>query len=197
MSEVAICNRALLLLGASPITSFNENTNEGRLCRDHYDDIRDALLEAREWRFATDRRQLIPVTQTLAGMRPTLPSEVAFQAPHDCLRILNLARVPVSVWDADDVEYVQEGKIIYAKAPQVAARYIFRQEAVGMFSPLFTEALITRVAAEFAMALTGSQGKMKELYELAQNKLNVADIANSKVGHEPRPEGTLAPAGRR
>jgi hypothetical protein len=59
---VDICNRALSLMGESPvIQSIDEDTEQARLCRLFLPEARDTLLQMRKWSFATRRVALTPV----------------------------------------------------------------------------------------------------------------------------------------
>ena len=52
-SPIDVCSRALILIGAEPIASFGDNTNEALVATNMYEDIaRSALVNSR-WRFAT------------------------------------------------------------------------------------------------------------------------------------------------
>ena len=50
MNPIQICNLALSWLGANRILSFDENSNESRLCSDVYEPLRQAVLEERAWK---------------------------------------------------------------------------------------------------------------------------------------------------
>ena len=57
-SAIDIVSRALVLIGAEPITSFTENTTEALVANNMYEDaVRTALSTAR-WRFATQQATL-------------------------------------------------------------------------------------------------------------------------------------------
>lgn len=53
LSSIALCSRALLKLGASTIASFDEGTAEAEVSANLYPPVRDALLSAHPWNFAT------------------------------------------------------------------------------------------------------------------------------------------------
>ena len=44
-SQLGICNRALIILGAETINSLSENTKNAKLCNEIFDDVRDELLD--------------------------------------------------------------------------------------------------------------------------------------------------------
>lgn len=57
-SALSICADALIMLGAKPISSFNEGTDEANVADRLYSDIRDQLLMVYPWSFAFKKVQL-------------------------------------------------------------------------------------------------------------------------------------------
>lgn len=64
LSDVGLCARALVRLGAAPITSFNDETAESEIAAILYGSSRDALLAAYPWSFATGQMVLTPLVDT-------------------------------------------------------------------------------------------------------------------------------------
>ena len=54
-TDVSIFNQAMGLLRANKVTSFSDGTKEAQLATDHYNDLRDAVLEEADWTFAKRR----------------------------------------------------------------------------------------------------------------------------------------------
>ena len=50
-SGIDICSRALILIGAEPITSFDEGTTESLVSVNMYEDVARAALVNSRWRF--------------------------------------------------------------------------------------------------------------------------------------------------
>ena len=57
-TAVSICADALILLGASPISSFNDGTDEANTCDRLYSDTRDMTLSMYPWSFAYKKVKL-------------------------------------------------------------------------------------------------------------------------------------------
>ena len=86
-TDVDICNMGLSMLGTNLIATFNDGTTEANLCQLHYPNIRDAVLGARAWTFATTRKELA------SGTPPDpIPAGwgYAFLAPTDCIRVIQI-----------------------------------------------------------------------------------------------------------
>ena len=79
-SALSICSDALLLLGAKPISSFTEGTDEASTCDSLYPNIRDQALSVYPWSFAFKKVQLARLTST-----PTNEYKYEYQLPSDRL----------------------------------------------------------------------------------------------------------------
>ncbi|WP_156111644.1 hypothetical protein [Thalassospira australica] len=51
LSDMALCARALVMIGAAPISSFEEEGAEAEIARMLYPAIRDGMLAGYPWRF--------------------------------------------------------------------------------------------------------------------------------------------------
>ena len=75
-TPIDICSRALILIGAEPITSFEDGTTEALVSVNMYEDvIRTSLVNTR-WRFATNQAVLNLITS-----EPTGRYDRAYQLP--------------------------------------------------------------------------------------------------------------------
>jgi len=86
-SPVEICNLALSWLGGDLIISLTDDSTEAKLCNAVYAPLRDAVLEEREWTFATRR---IQPPALVAG--PLYGYDKAFQIPIEVIRVLQVSR---------------------------------------------------------------------------------------------------------
>ena len=57
-TNIDICARALIMIGASPISSFSDDSTEGLVTNNIYEEIVEATLTRHKWRFATGQKQL-------------------------------------------------------------------------------------------------------------------------------------------
>lgn len=79
-SALSICSDALLMLGAKPISSFTEGTDEASVCDRLYADIRDQALMVYPWSFSFKKTQLAQLVTT-----PTNEYKYEYQMPSDRL----------------------------------------------------------------------------------------------------------------
>ena len=81
-SSVDICSRALILIGAEPITSFDDGNNEALISSSMYEDVAQSALVNTRWRFATNQLVLNRLSDA-----PTGRYEASYQMPSDSLMI--------------------------------------------------------------------------------------------------------------
>ena len=98
---VSICSDALILLGAKPISSFNDGTDEANSCDRLYPDVRDMMLMMYPWSFAYKKVQLARLVTT-----PTNEWEYEYQMPGDRLgnpravyRSNKINELPIKQWE--------------------------------------------------------------------------------------------------
>ena len=75
-SPVDVCSRALILIGADPISSFDDGNNEALVSSNMYEDVARASLVNTRWRFATNQVVLNRLTEA-----PTGRFDAAYQLP--------------------------------------------------------------------------------------------------------------------
>lgn len=119
-SPVDICSRALILIGADPITSFDDNSTEALVASNLYEDVARASLVNSRWRFATNQS----VLNKLAA-DPTGRYDNAYQLPTNSLMVHAVT--------ANDnlIEYQIYGNKVFANtsdADVIIADYSFRAE---------------------------------------------------------------------
>ena len=156
-SEVSICNRALRILGVAPILALSEDSKAGSWAQETYADARDGLLAEYPWNFAIKRASLAASTD-----EPVWGPTLLYPLPADCLRALKLEGEPEQVVE----DWHVEGRSIATDAvAPLNIRYIARVTDPAQFNPLFTDALVARLASEGAFHFTGSTTREAQLRE--------------------------------
>jgi len=163
-SPIALSSRALLKLGAFSIASFDEGTAEAEIAGNLYDGVRDALLSAYPWSFATGQTRLARLTAN-----PLADYACAFQLPVDFLRALSLGQGGAG----RGVDYRIAERRLHTNAPEVVLSYIFRPDEAE-FPPFFAQLLVARLAAEFCIPLTESTSRAEALLKIAEADLRRA-----------------------
>jgi hypothetical protein len=152
-TALSICSDALLMLGAKPISSFDEGTDEASVANRLYSDIRDQALVVYPWSFSFKKVQLARLSTT-----PTNEYRYEYQLPGDRLTS------PRAVYDtsATNIPPVKEYRIMGDKVlcdyEQVWIDY---QYAVPEFSmpQYFIQLLKYMMAWHLALPITDQTEK--------------------------------------
>jgi hypothetical protein len=83
-TKLSICSDSLIMLGASPLSSFSEGTDAAQICDRLYDDIRDTLLLSYPWAFSHKKIQLARSVNTPTNewlYEYPLPSDILGSGP--------------------------------------------------------------------------------------------------------------------
>lgn len=160
LNDVALCSRALIRIGAAPITSFTDGTAQSEIAGALFASVRDALISAYGWSFATGQAALTPLVTP-----PIADYSNAFQLPNDFLRALSAGNGS----RGRGLHYRIARGALHANATDVILTYIFRP-AEEEFPPYFDQVLITRLAAEFCIPVTENTARAEALYTLAERE---------------------------
>lgn len=164
---------ALAKLGKGRITSFSDATESSQLCALMYPILRDEVLMAVPWSFAIRR-------STLSLLATTPNHEFAYehQLPTNpkCLRLLEIEG------ERDGYEYTIEDDKLLSDDSVQKVKYIAQITTTGDFSPMFTSALIARLASELAYPVTGSAAMQEAMFRAYTQILNFAGAIDTQQG---------------
>ena len=202
-SQVSICNLALGWIGANLITSLDDDNREAQLCKTNFADIRDAVLEEREWTFAVRRLSLAPTV-----LKPVYGYGNQFLLPPDVIRVLNIPdttfgdtlsfftgairqaqqgpdqQPQLPVWRKESVDQpgTLVGQVILANTDQLLVRVIWRVTNIDLWSPMFIHAVAARIAADLAIPLTQNRTLQSDMWNLYDLKLRKAAVMDGMQG---------------
>lgn len=159
LTSIALCSRALLKTGCRSITSFDDGTAEAEVAGNLYESIRDALLSAYPWSFATAQ-----ATLPRLEAEPVADYAYAYQLPADFLRALS-----AGAGRGRGLDYRIHERRLHTNATEVVLTYIFRP-LESEFPPFFDQVLIARLAAEFCIPLTDSTTRSDALLKVAKSE---------------------------
>ena len=143
-SAIDIASRALVLVGAEPITSFGSSSTEALVATNLYEDTVRATLSTARWRFATEQAVLNQLTDT-----PTGRFDIAHQLPSDLL-VLHGVTVNDTL-----IEYTVYGDKVFSdstSADVLIADFTFRADEAN-FPSYFSLALQYTLASMFATSI--------------------------------------------
>lgn len=160
-SALDIASRALVLIGAEPITSFESSSTEALVASNMYEDVVRSSLCVARWRFATEQATLNQLTET-----PTGRFDLAHQLPSNLLMLHS-----VTVND-NRIGYTVYGDKVFSDSSTsdtLIADYTFRAEEVN-FPSYFALAVQYSLASVFATAIARDD-KLMEIMETKANLL--------------------------
>lgn len=116
---VSICSDALILLGAKPISSFNDGTDEANAADRLYPDVRNSALMLYPWSFAYKKVKLARLVTS-----PVSEWEYEYQLPGDRLgnpravfKSSNASERPVKEWEIIGDKLMTNEEEVYIDYP--------------------------------------------------------------------------------
>ena len=175
-TDIDICARALIMIGAEPITSFTDGTTESKVASNLYTDTIKNLIASYRWRFASKQTQLSRLTDA-----PDAIWDSAYQLPSD---ILSLHKVIVN---DRTIKYDRYGDMVYCNAvstDKVYADYTFYDEGATnpaiLFPAYFIYLAELTLASIFAFAVAQNSELAVALENKAGRQLAVARNIDSQ-----------------
>ena len=159
---IDICSRALILIGADPITSFSDGTTESNVAVNVYEDVARAALVNSRWRFATNQQKLALLTDA-----PTGRYDVAHQLPTDLL-MLHAVTVNDNL-----IEYAVYGDKVFSDSStsdNLVADYSFRADETTWPS-YFTLAVEYSIAIIFATSIARDSSLAQLMQQQAERSM--------------------------
>lgn len=184
-SNSSVASQASVRLGAGRIQSLTGETGDNAVFfNEIFADTRDAVLQMYPWPFATRRATLARLSSppiTMGSARQDLPNLYYFQLPNDYLQLVETSQ------DFNPYKVENNGTqlVMVSDQTSINIRYIARIEDPTRWPPLFTEALIAKLAAEGAVPLKGRIDRAQFFEKVFEGKLKMARF---KAGQEGSPD---------
>jgi len=175
ISKVSIVNKALTLVGATPITALDDDTNNARNANRVYELSLKAILAECKWNFATKRALLTVSADTLAWY--DTGETVIYTRPTDIVKIFGTSYRPAV--------FREEGDYIISDTAALGIRYVYYLDDPTKYSSQFIEAFIDKLASDIAYSIVNSRTlgeQYKTLYESIS--LPKAISSNGQVGKQ-------------
>ena len=160
-SAIDIASRALVLIGAEPITSFDSSSTEALVATNMYEDTVRAMLSTARWRFATEQAVLVELSDT-----PTGRFDIAHQLPSNLL-VLHGITVNDNL-----IEFTVYGDKVFSdttSSDTLVADFTFRADEVD-FPSYFSLALQYSLASIFATSIARDD-RLMQIMETKANQL--------------------------
>jgi hypothetical protein len=180
-SKVDICARALVMIGAQPISSFTDGSTEALVASNVYEDIVQASLTRHRWKFATNQKTL-----SLLSTAPVGRYEYAYQLPADP-GVLQINTLTVNDYI---IPYTRYKNMIYVNTyganHNLVLDYIYRVEE-DYFPAHFRLALEYELASLFAGSVARDAGMINQFKQMSDRQflisknIDTAEVTTRKL----------------
>ena len=172
-TKIDICARALIMIGAQPISSFSDGSTEALVASNIYDDVVEASLTRHRWRFATTQQQLSLLTNT-----PTGRYDYAYQMPTSpaVLQIITLTVNDYGIPYSRYQNYIYLNG--YGSNNEVIMDYIYKVDE-AYFPAHFKLALEYELASIFAGSVARDSSMIEQFKTLSERQFLVAKNIDS------------------
>ena len=175
-TKIDICARALVMIGASPITSFTDGTTESTVASNLYEDTIKNILSSYRWRFASKQAQLSRLTDA-----PDHKGDAAYQLPPELVGLHG-----VFVNDMP-IKFERYGDMVYNDAvstDKVYVDYTYYDTTASnpeeFFPAYFIFTAELSLASIFAFAVAQNTALSDSLETKAQRQLAIAKNLDSQ-----------------
>lgn len=204
LTPAQICTLALRRAGEKQaVDDLGDDTVEAEIANGMYEHARDVVLEERYWSFAKRRAVLGVLASSESDTEARTGWAFTYAVPDDCIKpryietgIKNPAPDQQPAFELEDDE--EEGRILLTDYEDAELVYTYRVTLTGKFTPLFTDALIWRLAYEFTFAIPvkpGAGERMMGAYEMALSKAAASDYNSQTPSKPARPSAVRARTG--
>tara|TARA_R100001440_G_scaffold12658_1_gene22417 strand:+ start:463 stop:1068 length:606 start_codon:yes stop_codon:yes gene_type:complete len=192
-SEVDIANYALNTLGATNITSLDENSKPARIINQRYESVRDTVFRAHPWNCLLRRAELAKESTA-----PEFGYANQYALPTDpfCLRVLEFSNGTLS-YPQDNMTsnsggpvFVIEGRKLLTDEGVAKIKFVGRVTDPQQYEANLIETLAAKLAMEIAYAITGSNSIIQLTASLYDQKLKEARFVDGTEGAPQRIEAS-------
>lgn len=187
-SDTGIANVALRLLKANRIVSLTDGSNNANAANDVFTEVRDDLLRAHNWNFATQRQKLAK-----SATAPVSGFDNAFPLPSDWIRTVNVhdndaEAGPPPFYREEELD---DGGVIVTDVDELWVRYVYRVTDANRMASDFRMAFAYALALAIPGVSNLSAAREDALEGRARRRLNRAKHTDA-MGSTPerRPVGS-------
>ena len=172
-SKTELINKAITLIGGTPITNITDDTNNARIMNRVYDTSLRALLSECSWNFAIKRTLLATSSDSLAWNDEGV--NIVYVRPSDAVRIFRVS-------DRNATWY-EVGDYIVSDTNGLGIEYVQYLDTTSKFPSSFVEALVDRLCSDTAFMVLNDV-KIAKAYLEKYKTVSLVDAMaeNAQVG---------------
>jgi len=175
ISKTLIINKALTEVGATPVTSIDDGTNNADIASRVYEISLKSILSECKWNFATKRALLTLSADTLAWY--DTGENYVYVRPTDIIKIFGT--------NDDKSTFREEQDYIISNTSGLGIRYVYYLDDPTKYSFLFIEAFIDKLCSDIAYMIVNSSSLGEKYLQLYEGiSLSKAMSSNSQVGRQ-------------
>lgn len=174
MSKLEIANKALGILGANQLTTWEDETLEGEAVRKMYQPALNSVLTETDWTFAI-KRALLPLVEE---KKPAWGEGNYFELPADMIKIVDVMN-RFRPWR-------REGNYIFSYESEFGLVYVSRCTDPTYFPSYFIDAVASKLALDMCYLIQNSTSNTDFLIQLYEGQyLPVAKTKNAREKSSP------------
>jgi len=173
VSKTSLVNKALTIVGATPITNITDDTNNARIVNRVYEIALKSILGECRWNFATKRALLVSSATTMAWYYTNEAS--VYVRPSECIRIFGT--------NDDDAEWREEGDYIISDTTGLGIIYTYYLDDPSKYPSGFLEAFIAKLCSDIGyMIINDARIGASFLEKYEKVSLPKATAENAQIG---------------
>lgn len=173
ISKTEICNKALTLVGANPIVSLTDDTQNARILNRVYELSLKSILSEAPWVFALKRTLLATSADSLEWYDDD--DNYVYVKPNDLIRAFR-ANDRDAIWK-------QFGEYIFSDTADLGLEYTYYLDQPTKYSTSFVEAFIDKLCSDIAFMVLNSKTVAETYLEKYEKvTLSKALAENAQIG---------------
>jgi len=175
ITKTTIVNKALTKVGASPVVSIEDDTEQARVVSRVYELALRSILSECKWNFATRRKLLSASAQEFEWYENS--EKYVYSKPADCVRIIS-ANDKYAVWR-------EEGDYILSDTASLGIRYVTYLDDPAKYSHAFIDAFVDKLCADISYSIVNSASLGDTFFEKYEKmSLPKAMSINGQIGKQ-------------
>lgn len=175
ISKTELLNKSLTLVGANPITSIDDDTNNARILSRVYEAALRSILSECKWNFATKRDKLTVSAQTFDWYYTG--ETYIYTKPSDIVRIFGT--------NDDYATWREEGDYILSDTAGLGIVYVQYLDDSTKFPASFIEAFSDKLCSDICFMVLNSASKAESFLEKYEKiSLPKARSENAQIGKQ-------------
>jgi len=173
ISKTEICNKSLTLVGANPIVSITDDSQNARILNRVYELSLKSILSEAPWVFALKRRLLSLSADTLEWYDTN--ENYVYARPNDMIRAFR-ANDTDAIWR-------QHGNYIVSDTDDLGLEYVYYLDQPSNYSTSFVEAFVDKLCSDIGFMVVNSKTLAENFLEKYETvSLAKALAENAQIG---------------